>query len=491
MKRIISLLFVSLLMISLVGCAGGYDPSKHEREKVKVSKDDTLAYVEDFVGLTLDQVGYTSLSGKRMTRVGEGILEFVIMTNDGTSIDIQDEASLKNYIVAGQELKPNTEIKMGFDEHEFVDWQSYEKMTIEVIKVGEKLPEEPTFTTISPVEDNEHAYIRNYVGCNLYNIGFTNLFDERVDKYGQTVLKLIINTEDNTKITLGEEEDEEALKDYVVVSQNIEPNSLMNIGYGVDEDGEKEDIPNFRSYEEIVLNIAKIGSTNDASNVANQPSEDFATHYIRNYVGRNLANCGFTTILGERRDDYGRETLRLSLIGDNGEYIELDEDNITVKDYVVVDQNLKPNTKLKYSYNDGRYHADGSNYDEILLRVKKIGSSNSDSTPLLEIKESPDKYTKYMKDYVGRNLAECIKFGFSKLYVELHNEYIETILCDEDDYAVEVTEDNVSNYMVVAQDVAPNSEIKFTYRSDMDGNEYSFPSETSVDKIYLTVKEIK
>lgn len=491
MKKIISLFFVVLLTLSLIACSGGYDPSKHQREEVKVSQDRTIAYVEDFVGLTLDQVGYDNLLGQRATKVGEGILKLVITSTDGTSIDISDEENLKNYIIAGQDLKPNTEIKFTFDDGPFPTWQSYEQMFLKVIKVGEKLSEEPQFTQINPSDDNEHYYIRDYVGLNLHDIGFTNLFKDRVDVYGESILKFIINTEDNTKIFIEEENDEELLKDYVVVSQNIEPNSLMQVTYNVDENGKKESIPSFSSYQEIVLNVAKIGSDNSNENIVIKPSIDNTIHYVRNYVGRNLADCGYTNAYGECADEYGNGYIKLSLVCEDGKNIELDEDETYTRNYVVVAQNISPNTELRYTLSKDGYFMSDCNYDEILLELKEIGSNDDSLLELQEIKASPDKYTKYLPDYVGRNLSQAIKLSVFGTEIQISNGYIDATIMDEEGHRLDITEDNIKNYVVTKQDLEPNTEIKFTYLKDSKGNEYdNLVDETSVKNICLTVKEL-
>lgn len=84
-----------------------------------------------------------------------------------------------------------------------------------------------------------------------------------------------------------------------------------------------------------------------------------------------------------------------------------------LKQYVVTAQSYAPNTELKYVFDTDE---DGNEYDnlvqsqsieEIVLCVKKVGSSEEASLGLTEITPSPDKYTWYIRDYTGRNLASC------------------------------------------------------------------------------------
>ena len=50
-----------------------------------------------------------------MHQYGEGLIKINIVANDGTFVDPEDTESLKNYVVTGQSVAPNTELKLVFD----------------------------------------------------------------------------------------------------------------------------------------------------------------------------------------------------------------------------------------------------------------------------------------------------------------------------------------------------------------------------------------
>lgn len=230
-------------------------------------------------------------------------------------------------------------------------------------------------------------------------------------------------------------------------------------------------------------------------------SPDKYTWYVKNYIGMNTANVGYTAVDANRYDRYGAGTIRIVFVAENGTYIDPENED-QLKEYVVIDQNLEPNTEIKYAF---RCDSDGKEYDslvlsksheEIVLAVKKIGSTDGavDMTP---IDASPDKYTRIVRDYVGRNLAECgylsmagyladsYGSGSVKLNVIANDgSYID--MSDSDTY-----KETISQYKVVSQNVAPNSTITMTFRLDSNGKEYdSLVSTKSLEVIDLYVAKI-
>ena len=84
-------------------------------------------------------------------------------------------------------------------------------------------------------------------------------------------------------------------------------------------------------------------------------SPDKYTWYIKNYVGKNCASFGYTSLGGKRMDHYGAGYIELVLVTPDGAYIDIETDD-DLKQYVVTAQNLAPNTELKYTFdkdNDG------------------------------------------------------------------------------------------------------------------------------------------
>ena len=46
-----------------------------------------------------------------MDHYGAGYIKFVIVSDDGSFIDPEDTELLKNYVITGQSVSPNTELK--------------------------------------------------------------------------------------------------------------------------------------------------------------------------------------------------------------------------------------------------------------------------------------------------------------------------------------------------------------------------------------------
>ena len=92
------------------------------------------------------------------------------------------------------------------------------------------------------------------------------------------------------------------------------------------------------------------------------------------------------------------------------------------------------------------------------------------------IKNSPDKYTWYIKNYVGKN---CASFGYTSMGGDRMDHYgagyIELVLITPDGTYIDIeTDDDLKQYVVTAQSYAPNTELKYVFDTDEDGNEYQF-----------------
>lgn len=104
----------------------------HIPEAQKESPDKFTYYLKDYVGRNCSAIGYTSLSGERMEKYGDGVIKFNFIATDGSYIDVEDEELLKKYVVTGQSVKPNTEIKLTYSTSEGWEWM-VERQNIEDI----------------------------------------------------------------------------------------------------------------------------------------------------------------------------------------------------------------------------------------------------------------------------------------------------------------------------------------------------------------------
>ena len=136
----------------------------------------------------------------------------------------------------------------------------------------------------------------------------------------------------------------------------------------------------------------------EEESVTIKTSPDKYTWYIKDYVGKNVASFGYTSMGGDRMDTYGAGYLRLILVNEQGSYIDIDDEN-EMKNYVVVNQNIPPNTEMKYIFqkdeagNELDALLESQSYEEIVLAVGKVGDEESKERKLTEIYPSPDKYT--------------------------------------------------------------------------------------------------
>lgn len=240
-----------------------------------------------------------------------------------------------------------------------------------------------------------------------------------------------------------------------------------------------------------------VGAENAFQPVEITPSPDKYTWYIKDYVGTNVAAIGYTSVDGFRRDSYGAGTVKLILVAGDGTYLDPDNED-QLRGYVVKSQNLAPNTELKYSFMTDSEGEEYDNlvavqsYEEIVLSVAPVGDASL-APDLTAIEPSPDKYTRFVKDYVGRNLASC---GYVSLAGKLTDAYgagyITFDITASDGSFVDVEDEaSLQNYIVRGQNVAPNTAITMTFMTDADGEEYDNLVETSsVSSINLTVEKI-
>lgn len=238
--------------------------------------------------------------------------------------------------------------------------------------------EQPAIT-ITPSPDKYTWYIKNYVGMNAATVGYEALDGFRHDYYGDGNIKVIYVADDGTYVDPG---NEEQLKEYVVTGQNLEPNTEMKYTYEVDSEGEEySNLVNFQTIDEIVLAVSKVGSsTGDPGLTAIEPSADKYRHYVRDYVGRNLAECGYYSLAGNLTDAYGHGYITFDVVPDDGAFIDF-EDKAQLASYMVTGQSVSPNTVIHMTYmtdSDGKEYSNligSQTLESITLNVTKAPES--------------------------------------------------------------------------------------------------------------------
>lgn len=240
---------------------------------------------------------------------------------------------------------------------------------------------------IKSSDDPHIQYVKNYVGMNARQVGYTALDEMRHDRYGDGTLKIVFVTPDGSHIDLGSDEndwDDSDLQDWKVVSQNLKPNTEFTYTFtsdsdGEDSDGEDTSLVSTQTVDEIVLSLAKVGSTtNKSANLTKiNPATDKYTYFIKDYVGRNLADCGYLSLANTFNDSYGPTYIKFDIVSEDGAYID-PTDSSALASYVVVSQNVAPNSEIKLVYSTDSNGEESSNLvssksiDSVALTVKKI-----------------------------------------------------------------------------------------------------------------------
>lgn len=390
----------------------------------------------------------------------------------------------------------------------------------EVAMVMENVPEQKLEKTeirehnvISAMEADEHepvvvkssnnkhkAYIKDYVGMIPADIGEYDWFDKvRKETYWECGIKCNFISINGNYIDSNKKSD---LDDYIVVSQSIEPNTELNIQYEKTSDGEDFTSVTKQSITEIDFIVApisryasKINYATDHIPVITSQSFDRHEYFIKDYVGRNLGSVGiYSQFYGYLSESYGQCDILFNIITENGEYVDVSKD---AKNYVVVGQSVEPNTSfiIQYDIDDNGNETDDYSYkniQEIDLFVKTVHSRylpyKLEKLPV-PVNISPDKYTYYIKDYFGRNLAS---FGQTSFMGYRYDNYgrgsVKFKIIADDGTNIDI--DNVNElkkYFVISQSVKPNTELKYTYTIDNNGKESIYPATSSIEEITLYV----
>ena len=254
----------------------------HVPVTVNASPDKYTWYVQDYVGRNAAGFGYTSLGGDRLEQYGAGYLEFIFVAEDGMFIDIEDEALLQKYIVTGQSLAPNTEMKYVFrkdssgkEYSNLLDFQSVRLIDLTVKRIDGTMGGEPIafeLIPINPSPDKYTTYIRNYVGKNVASFGYTSLGGDRRDEYGAGNIKFNFVADDGAFL---DPENIDILKQYVVTAQDVAPNSEMKLIFRKDSKGnEYSNLIDSQTYQSITLYVHKLDLVYPESTATTKEAEE-------------------------------------------------------------------------------------------------------------------------------------------------------------------------------------------------------------------------
>lgn len=257
--------------------------------------------------------------------------------------------------------------------------------------------------TVKTSPDKYTWYVKNYVGKNLASVGYTSLGGDRMDSYGAGYIQLILLTPNGEYVDIDSEDD---LKNWRVVGQSPAANTEIKYTFMVDDEGNEYDsLLDFQNIEEIVLALAPVRGEAAAPPLTDiNAAADRYTLYVRDYTGRNLTQCGYTSLGGDRMDQYGNAYVRLSLITENGDYVDIENDD-ELKKWYVTEQNILPNAELKLTY---QLDAEGNEYEnliahqnieEIELFIMPVNASDEVSgTPLAEAADDAEEQAPTVSD---------------------------------------------------------------------------------------------
>lgn len=158
-------------------------------------------HIRDYVGRNTASFG-NYCDNDRIDEYGEGKLRISFATEDGSYVDFKNENILKCYIVTGQDIKANTELKLeyetdsrGKEYNNLIRSQNYEEITLTVKRLDNTLIEKmPEIEEVNPLYDKI-----NIKKCSLYINSYWNEKDsdkERrsfvTNKYGDETVNLTI-----------------------------------------------------------------------------------------------------------------------------------------------------------------------------------------------------------------------------------------------------------------------------------------------------------
>lgn len=225
-------------------------------------------------------------------------------------------------------------------------------------------------------QDKHVAYIKDYVGRNCGNFGYTAISGSRMDKIGDSYIRLVLVTYDGHAIDL---EDIEDLKQYVVVQQNIPAHTAVNFQFSVDSEGNEQKYSDWCSVDEIVLWVKKVNDKNKFKGKITQLTlpEDNTCYYMYDFTNRNLSMFGYVSIGQDFRTYFYNCNLKLNLISEDGSYIDINSKE-DMKSYYVIGQSIPANTAITVEYSKdskGNYYKypDYQSVEEVDLYVRKVG----------------------------------------------------------------------------------------------------------------------
>ena len=189
--------------------------------------------------------------------------------------------------------------------------------------------------------------------------------------------------------------------------------------------------------------------------------------------------------------DGGEAYLYVDGSGDSGDWLKSDNND----SIIIGAQKCEIVDKMICLDFDGNkvYLKKSSNSQEIPDEDSEDAStdiSSENKSDIIEIKPSPDKYTWYIKNYVGKN---CASFGdtWGSRYDKYGKAKVNFVFVTEDGSFVDPWDDeSLKQYVVTAQSIKPNTELKLVFKTNDDGTEGDTMASQNIEENELYVKRI-
>jgi len=131
--------------------------------------------------------------------------------------------------------------------------------------------------------------------------------------------------------------------------------------------------------------------------------------------------------------------------------------------------------------------SDGSNESEsALVTSDETSEEPQEETEVYE----DDRYTKHVKNYVGRNASSVGTLRMSGNFMESYGA-LDLLVVHITENGEAVTEDNVADYRVVRQEPAPGTPISLEYKKNSEGEEYdNLLESSSIKELILHLEKV-
>lgn len=334
--------------------------------------------IRNYIGKNVASIGDT-IGDYIVDEYGAGELKLTFVTKEGAMISPADEVA-KQYTVVEQNLTAGTNLvivhlrdSQGEPYSNLVAFQSYDEIVLYVAPIGDS-SYQPTYTEPLPTLDRHKYHVREYVGRNAASFG-EYLGDKRLDEYGVGELRIVFTAEDGSFVDVS---DIDSLKSYFITSQDIAPNTELQLTYETDSSGQEYDnLIRSQNYEEINLTVRKFDNKLDTPSKAEIPA-GFTDGYEKAEFAKYNSPASENGLEGSK--------IYLNCTLDKTEVLEADG-TTSIIGYVTDDSDNKWLIQLHFVPAVSENAFDSYVQKELVVRGAYIGFSETKKMPVLVLDE--------------------------------------------------------------------------------------------------------